>query len=357
MMHDPPVLSRTSPVLSVCVAVLSVSAATFRCEPLVGSMVDMESPAFTLPLVRTRQALLGAGVDDGQIRQALAAGTLVRVRRGCYVDGPLEPAEAARTAVTSKVAAVAARVGGSAVFSHRTAAALWGLPFLGREEADVVHVTVPRDEHGARRAGIHYHLGPLRADEIVEHRGIRLTSLARTLVDVACTEGLRQGVVMADHGLRWSRDPERLRGDVHASIALAGRCSGIGAARQMVAFADPKAESPGESLSRLVFHEQQVPKPQLQYRLVVPLLDGGRGVFRTDFGWEEQRVVGEFDGRAKYERYLADGESPGDAVFREKRREEAICRSDWLVERWTWEELKRPEVLARRIREILAARS
>ncbi len=315
-------------------------------------------PRFALPLVRTRQALLGEGVADDEIRKAVSAGTLVRVRRGSYLDGPLDPVKAARLAVTSQVVAVAARLGPATVFSHVTAAALWDLPFLGDPPSDLTHVTVPRTHHGARRAGIYSHSGPLRVEDTVEHRGIRLTSLARTLVDVACTEGARPGVVMADHALRLSRDPARLRREIDAAIAQMGGCTGVGNARRMAALADLAAESPGESLSRLVLREQGVPEPQLQFRLRVPLPGGGWSDFRTDFGWERQRVVGEFDGKAKYERYLGQGETPGDSVFREKQREDAIRRADWWVERWTWDDLvNRPSMLGRRLREVLAARS
>lgn len=316
----------------------------------------METPRFTLPVIRTRQALLESGWDDGAIRKAVAAGTLVRMRRGYYADGPIAGEGAARAALAARVSAVAARREESVVFSHATAAALWDLPFLGHD-APVTHVTVPGRRHGATRANVHYHLAPLRTEEIVEHRGVRVTSLARTLVDVARAEGLRQGLVMADHALRMSADPGALRGAVRASIENVGAATGIAGARRMAELAVAAAESPGESLSRLVFLEQQVPPPTLQFPLVVRMPGGEWGRFRTDFAWERQRVVGEFDGKAKYQRYIAPGETPGDAVFREKRREEAMRDADWLVLRWTWDELARPEALGRRVRGVLEARS
>lgn len=314
----------------------------------------MEDPRFTLPLVRTRQELLGRGFSDGEIREALRTGTLVRIRRGSYVDGPVDPTRETQAALAS-VAAVAARMG-HAVFSHATAAALWQLPFLG-QPPDTIHLTAPRDAHGIRRAGVHHHPGALAPVEIVEHRGIRFTSLPRTLVDVARMQGFRDGLVMADHALHRSRDPGALRQAMRACIERLPGAAGIGDARRMVDFAVTAAESPGESLSRIVFWEQHVPEPLLQYRLTVRLPGGAPGDFITDFGWKRQRTVGEFDGRVKYGRCLREGQTPGDAVFEEKRREDAIRSVDWYVLRWTWDELRRPEVLARRVREILAARS
>lgn len=321
-------------------------------------MEGMEAPRFTLPLIRTRQGLLVDGFSDSEIRDGLKAGTLVRVRRGCYRDGPTDSDGAPRTDLAetaAAVAAVAARAEDT-VFSHATAAALWELPFLG-ELPTTIHVTVPRTAHGIRRAGMHHHVGELVPGEIVEHRGIRLTSLARTLVDVARSDGFREGVVMADQALHLSRDAGALRSAMQASIGRLSSAVGIGNARRMAAFAVTQAESPGETLSRVVFNEQHVPVPVLQYRLSTRLRSGGWVYCRTDFAWERQKVVGEFDGRVKYERYLSDGQTPGDAVFEEKRREDAIRAAGWHVLRWTWEELSRPDQLGRKVREVLAARS
>ena len=59
----------------------------------------------------------------------------------------------------------------------------------------------------------------------------------------------------------------------------------------------------------------------------------------------------EFDGRVKYGRLLKPGEDPGDAVFKEKLREDALRRATgWAVERATWRDLSHPVDLARRTR-------
>ena len=70
----------------------------------------------------------------------------------------------------------------------------------------------------------------------------------------------------------------------------------------------------------------------------------------TDFAWQADRLVGEFDGQIKYGRLLPPGQEPGDAVFAEKRREDAIRDEDWGVIRWVWAELQRPDRLAARVR-------
>ena len=106
------------------------------------------------------------------------------------------------------------------------------------------------------------------------------------------------------------------------------------AARQVLAFADGRSHSVGESRSRVAIARAGLPTPipQLPVRLA-------RGVAYSDFGWPEQHTVGEFDGKVKYGRLLRPGQSPGDVVYEEKLREDAIRAQDWEVVRWTWADL------------------
>jgi hypothetical protein len=82
--------------------------------------------------------------------------------------------------------------------------------------------------------------------------------------------------------------------------------------------------------------------------------DGGLLLGRADFAWEQQRAVGEFDGRVEYGRLLRPGQSPGDAVFEEKRREDAFRDEGWGVVRWTWPDLDQPGRLRDRVGRALA---
>ena len=78
----------------------------------------------------------------------------------------------------------------------------------------------------------------------------------------------------------------------------------------------------------------QVLAPVLQWEVPTPSRVG-----RADFAWPERRTVGEFDGRIKYGRLLRPGQDPGDAVFAEKVREDAIRDTGLRVVRWVWHEL------------------
>ena len=74
----------------------------------------------------------------------------------------------------------------------------------------------------------------------------------------------------------------------------------------------------------------------------------------TDFAWPEHGVLGEFDGKMKYGRLLREGETPGDALEREKKREDLLRQeTTWLMVRLIWEELFRPGPTGAKIRRQL----
>jgi hypothetical protein len=136
----------------------------------------------------------------------------------------------------------------------------------------------------------------------------------------------------------------------HAQLEAATRRAkgwpGVPAARQVLAFADGRSESVGESRSRVAIARAGLLTPALQ----LPVRLGGATAY-CDFGWPAQRTVGEFDGKVKYGRLLRPGQEPGDAVYAEKLREDAIRAEDWEVVRWTWADLRHFAATAARIRE------
>ena len=114
----------------------------------------------------------------------------------------------------------------------------------------------------------------------------------------------------------------------------------------MVPFLDERSESAGESWSRWVFHQNGLPAPEPQFEVCDSI---GRLVGRADFGWREQRTLGEFDGTIKYGRLLKPGQRLQDVLVAEKRREDALRDAGWQVVRWIWSELYRPSELLERL--------
>ncbi len=64
-------------------------------------------------------------------------------------------------------------------------------------------------------------------------------------------------------------------------------------ARQLTELIDARAESPGESWTRLRISDARLPRPDLQIRICDPR---GREIARLDLGYEGQRIAAEYDG-------------------------------------------------------------
>ena len=71
---------------------------------------------------------------------------------------------------------------------------------------------------------------------------------------------------------------------------------------------------------------------------------------RSDFWWPQQRVVGEFDGKAKYvDPACRGGISAEEAVYREKLREDRIRALGYTDVRWAWSDVQSPDRLKRKL--------
>ena len=78
---------------------------------------------------------------------------------------------------------------------------------------------------------------------------------------------------------------------------------------------------------------------------------------RCDFGWPEFKVLGEFDGKKKYGELLRrPGQTAEDVLIEEKRREDRLRSLGWIVVRWMWSDLHRPDALVAQLRAVLTPR-
>jgi hypothetical protein len=129
---------------------------------------------------------------------------------------------------------------------------------------------------------------------------------------------------------------------------------GSRAAGRVLAFADGRAETPGESRGRVFCHAHGLPEPELQ----VEIRDvDGRLVGRVDFLFRRQRTIGEFDGRVKYR--AGEGTlTPEETVYREKLREDALRALGFEIVRFTWSDLDhRATLIVRRFHDAFARAS
>jgi hypothetical protein len=290
-----------------------------------------------------RPAALAEGWSDDELQRQLARGELTRVRPGAYLPGAADrdPAVRHRELVTATLAALRR----PAVVSHQSAAVLHGLPLWG-VPLDRVHVTRRPPASSAVGRYLRCHVAALADDDVERLDGAAVTSVVRTLLDLARGLPFEPAVALLDAAL-YRRLVDRPA--LEERIARLGRVPGARSAVRAVRFADGRSESVGESRGRVLLHRMGLAPSTLQFEVRTST---GAFVGRSDYAWEDARLLGEFDGRVKYGRLLRPGQEPGDAVFEEKLREDAMRDEDWGVVRWTWRELT-PEVLGPRVHRAL----
>jgi predicted transcriptional regulator of viral defense system len=128
-----------------------------------------------------RRQLLALGLGRDAIKYRLKHSRLHEEYRGVYALGHAAPTREGRW-----MSAVLAG-GADAVLSHRSAAALWGIRPAG---ASFIDVTTPRGQHP--RLGIRFHRSSLPADEVTVENGIPVSTVPRTLFDLAAVLRPRQ---------------------------------------------------------------------------------------------------------------------------------------------------------------------
>jgi hypothetical protein len=277
-------------------------------------------------------------VDD-EIRRRRRRGDWSTLQRGAYLVGPDRPDPRQRHLLAVRATVAGLRV--PAVVSHGSAAALHGLPLWGVPLRQV-HVTRQPPARSADEGRLRSHVARLGPEDVVLIGGTAVTSVTRTVVDLARSVPFAPALVVADAALASGRTTSE---QLLAALDAGAGTRGTRSARRALRAADPRSESVGESRSRALMIDAGLPLPDLQLDVHAP---DGQLVGRCDFGWRERGVLGEFDGRVKYGRLLRPGQQPGDAVFEEKRREDALRDEGWGVVRWVWADLAAPAALVTR---------
>jgi hypothetical protein len=255
--------------------------------------------------ITTTAELSAAGLSSAMIRTLVKRGVLTSVCREAYARGELAAGAAAAGPRTERMLSVAAAVAvaGDHVFaSHYDAAIVHGLDLLEKPAADVVTLSRPHWSPGSKtgRPGTDMHRVALPSAHVRIRDGIPVTSVARTVVDLARTLPFRSGVVVADSALHGYQVG---KGELEAVVRDCARWPGIAKARQVVEFSDALAESPFESIARVAFRDGGLPPPMLQVWIMGP----DHAIARVDFLWDEHATIAEADGAMKYADPIAPG--------------------------------------------------
>lgn len=307
------------------------------------------------PLLRTTAHLLDMGWKERRLRHAVERGVLHKLRRGVYIDGEVWSQLWPESRHRAEVIAAADGTGGQFVASYDSAAVVLGLA-LYRHVPAVVHATVDSGIRISSGARVFRHSEPLAADDIMVRDGIACTSLSRTTFDVMRSLSPEAAIACADASLgaaavtRRVQDEHRAglwREDLTRRVTDAKHGRGVRQARRMIELADGRAESPGESVSRLQLLRLGFATPRVQ--VPVPAPDGGW--YWVDFGLDDVGALGEFDGKEKYvDEAKRRGQSMEQVILDEKRRE------DWIrgtthrrFPRWGDEHIGSPQKLRQRL--------
>lgn len=264
----------------------------------------------------------------------LRSGRFHRLHRGVYAVG--------HKAITQEGRWMGAVLfcGPGAVLSHRSAAALWGIRSRSRRAIEVTSRVKTRSQ-----AGVHRHFARLPADEVTVEQGIPVTTVPRTVFDLAA-------VTSADVAESALRQAEYLR--LHDRLSLPDllvrypRRRGAKGVRECL---ERRRETPGSPRSWLeerflpFLRREQLPLPQLNAWLEL----GGRR-FQVDCLWPAQRQIVELDGW--------EGHGTRSAFRDDRERDRRLRVAGYGVTRLTWSQLEgEPTSIAEDLQDLLGARA
>lgn len=270
-----------------------------------------------------------AGLSWDQIATRVRRGELVRMGRGVYARADVARKYAGLPLGEQMLLALSALAvaGPGAVVSHQTAARLHGIELLGKVSKQVTLTCRPG--HGWRkRAGVRVHVTELPDADVSTRFGFAITTAARTVADLARELDFAGGVVAADSALQRNLTS---KDELAQVIAACRGWPGITRAAAVAGFADGRAESPLESLARIVFRDGGLPPPDLQVWLsgVDPEPE-----YRVDFYWHQYRTIVEVDGAMKYDL------DPGRARV-QLERDRLLREAGYEVLHFTWDDITR----------------
>jgi len=304
-------------------------------------LTDLTDVAAANGGILRRQHLNACGLTPNRILELMAEGSLARVHRDAYRipsedEHPLTTFHASVTALRWRDP--------TRILTGPAALSVLGIPVFG--EPRTLHVATDRRGGSSARSLVSTVAAP-PADQVITSDGTLVAAPARAALDTARLHSLVAGVVAADHALRTGlTTPEELT----RVAERMGPVRGAALVRLCCQLASPQSESPGESWSAVVMHQNGIPTPERQ----AVFTDAKGFIGRVDFWWPGARVVGEFDGRVKYGRANPSGRPPEDVLWDEKLREDRLRAADAAVVRWTTADLRHPKHWIERLRAALA---
>jgi very-short-patch-repair endonuclease len=283
--------------------------------------------------VVARRQLLEDGWSEDELDWRLRTGRLNRIQAGVYSLGPRQ-----LLSRHGRWTAAVLAGGPGTVLSHWSAAALWKIRPNGRSRVDV---TVAHRSRSSK--AVHRHISEVPADERAVHEGIPVSSVHRTIFDLAAAASIDDVAAMikeAEYLNRWDR----------LSLPdLLERYPGKRGSRKVrVALDRLMEEPPGRKRSRL---EERFAPFLRRHRLPMPRFNDwiplGPKRYQVDCHWPHLRLIVELDGW--------EGHSTRSAFQDDRARDRALHAAGFTVIHLTWNQMDdEPEEVAADLRALLA---
>ena len=284
--------------------------------------------------------------------RAVRRGSAVRIARGVYAPATGWAAEGSLGQYRLLIHSVVVTRRVDVVVSHWSAAAIHGLPRTGGWPQQV-HVTQDARSTTRSRGIVVRHNRRLGPEDIVSVGGIPVTTVARTVLDLATITDFRSSVVAADGALYQHRIDRPIPGTTREELMDAWQRAhpfrGEVRAFNVVQFAASEAQTPLESVSRVTMSQIGCPAPTLQRAY----FDDDGFIGECDFSWPELAAIGEADGRTKYLNFSKrSGKSIEQVFLEEKMREDRLRAVSRSFGRWDWETANDPQRLHAKLASI-----
>lgn len=278
----------------------------------------------------TAAELLTLGVSREQLRRWVRTGRVTAIAWGVYSPTAWLSGMAGDPRRMHAIAAGAMiKRNPDLVASHESAAYLHGIDVLLPQGTTVPRITLTRRPAEHTRAlinGAVIRVARLPDDHVTSTFGIPVTTVARTVMDIARSTGFMEGVVAADSALHTH---VAIKVDFAVILEDCAQWRGIVQAREVLDFADSRAESALESVARVRFAQFRLPPPALQVNI-----RGSQGfIGRADFCWDEYRTIAEADGALKYE------DQGRERARAQLARDENFHDAGWGTFHFTWRQI------------------
>jgi very-short-patch-repair endonuclease len=253
----------------------------------------------------TKEQALATGLTESQLRTLVLRGW-TRPTRGILVAP--NPADPFRTSL--RAALLACPEGVVAGMSAARLRKLGGLPIWTPDERP--HLLLPAGRRYEARQGVSLRSG-LKPGEATWRDRLPITTLDRTVTDMAQLLSLDDLVCLVDSALRVKWHPSDPKPKLRAALALS----------------DGRSESTFETLIRLLLIRAGIPPEELQFKVYDA---HGRQVARVDLAWPSVKLALEADGREHHD-------APK-ALYRDRARGNDLANEGWTTLRVTWADLQ-----------------